>query len=361
MRLLAAILLLALGASHAEAAKPVEAFKQLREWFVACDNLRACMAFGFNDSASDFRTFLRISRAGEPDAQPEIEIFFQFEGVGAHSRLRLTFDDASLGGVPAEPLPVTVVDDETVKAKLPAALVPDFLAAVRKAAKLTVEDLGTPKANEGDDGKATVSMSGATASFLYMDEQQKRVGTVTALAAKGAKPASAVPALPALPVVRVAKPYEGGAPLPKAAPKAVVSAAKKLRAADFDESIEPEPLAARLSASKTLWGVVTEMPAYNYQYALYVVDNGRVRPVVFDDPTGERDKTHEATLPEFDPKTNILKTFYRGRGMGDCGGITEWGWDGEKFRMISTTLMTECRGVRSEQWPVTYRARVEYR
>jgi hypothetical protein len=356
MRLLVALLLLAFGAVQAEAAKQPEPDKQLRDWWVACNNLRVCWAFGFRDSLNDFRAHLRIVRAAEANAVPEVEIYFQHEGVGKHSRLKLSFDDASLGGLPAEPLIATVEDDEIVRVKLPPALVPEFLASVRKAAFLTVEDLGTPQANEGDDGKARISMSGATASLLFMDERQKRVGTVTALAAKGDKPASAVPAPPAMPEVRLAQPYKSSTPLPKTPPKAVLNAANKIRASDFEKENEPEPIVARLSASKTLWGLAVEMPAYNYRYAFYILENGRVRPAEFYDPTGARDSVNEVTLPELDPATNVIKTFYRGRGLGDCGGITEWGWDGEKFREITSTMMVECRGVRSERWPMVFRA-----
>ena len=40
--------------------------------------------------------------------------------------------------------------------------------------------------------------------MLYMDERQRRIGTVTALVRTGRQPASAVPAPPALPQVRIA-------------------------------------------------------------------------------------------------------------------------------------------------------------
>lgn len=360
MRPLVATLLVALGVTQAQAAKQPESFKQLREWFVACDNVRNCWAFGFRDSLSDFRAHLRVVRAPEANAVPEVEIYFQHEGVGKHSRLKLSFDDASLGGLPAEALPATVEDDEIVRVKLPPALVPEFLVSARKAAFLTVEDLETPKANEGDDGKARISMSGATASLLFMDEQQRRVGTVTALAAKGDKPASAVPEPPRKPIVRLAQPYKSSAPLPKTPPKAVLNVARKVTADDFDEASRPDPIVARLSASKTLWGVAVEVPAYNYRYAFYIVENGRVRPAEFYDPAGERDSVNEVTLPEFDPATNVIKTFYRGRGLGDCGSTHEWGWDGEKFREIFTTIMVECRGVRSDRWPTIFRAEAHW-
>jgi hypothetical protein len=345
MRLPLALLAVTLLATPASAE-----FRQLRDWFVACDNLRACMAFGFGTEA-DQGVHLRIARGPEAEAEPEITVAFTREGLG-ETRLRLAFNDASLPGLP-DSVPARPVGDDTVVATL--RFNQSLLDGLRKAETITVEEIG---AKPGENTIPKISLSGAVASLLFMDEQQKRVGTVTALAARGEKPASAVPAPPRMPVVRIAKPY-AGAPLPKAPPAAVVTAAREVSVPDLDEAEKPAPLAARLSPAKTLWGIAIEVPAYNYRYALYIVENGKVKPVQFDDPKGERDAPNEVTLPSFDPKTNILTTNYRGRGMGDCGSITQWAWDGTKFREINTILMVECHGVRPDRWPTSFRARAE--
>jgi hypothetical protein len=351
MRLPLALLALTLLAVPLLGTPASAEFKQLRDWFVACDNLRACMAFGFGTEA-DQGMHLRIARGPEAEAEPEITVAFTREDP-VEVRLRLAFDDASLPGLP-DSVPARPIGDDTLAATV--RFNQSLLDGLRKAATITVEEIG---ARPGETAIAKISLTGAVAALLFMDEQQKRVGTVTALAARGDKPAAAVPAPPPMPVVRVAKPYAGGAALPKAPPAAVLAAARKVSAPDMDEGEKPEPIAARLSAGKTLWGIPIEVPAYNYRYALYIVENRKVRPAQLDDPKGERDAPNEVTLPSFDPKTNILTTNYRGRGMGDCGSITEWGWDGGKFREISTIVMVECRGVRSDRWPTSFRARVE--
>lgn len=350
MRPLIGLTLLLLLASPATAAR--ERFKQLRDWYVSCDNLRACTAFGFGAEGDD-RAHLRIARGAEADAVPEVTVTLMRDGLDAGARLKLSFGDPALGGLPPEPVAVRLVDEDTAVVRIPWSEA--LAAALRKGEMLRVEEVGGAP---GGDGVPKISLAGAVASLLFMDEQQKRVGTVTALAAKGAKPASAVPAPPAMPVVRVAKPVTGGAPLPKTPPAAVLAAARKA-AADIDGVSRPEPFAVRLSATQTLWGVAIEVPAYNIRYALYLAEGGRVRPAVLHDPQGTRDAANEATLPEFDSATNTLRTFYRGRGIGDCGAISEWGWDGSRFRLISEILMAECRGVRPEHWPTSYRARRE--
>ncbi len=53
----------------------------------------------------------------------------------------------------------------------------------------------------------------------------------------------------------------------------------------------------------------------------------------------------------------VLSSFARGRGLGDCGVIADWAWDGGGFRLLGYTVMEECRGVPVDDWPVLYRAR----
>ena len=58
----------------------------------------------------------------------------------------------------------------------------------------------------------------------------------------------------------------------------------------------------------------------------------------------------------WDDKTHVLSSYFKGRGMGDCGGATEWVWDGTRFRVILQKAMGECQGAIA--WIPYYRARV---
>ena len=46
----------------------------------------------------------------------------------------------------------------------------------------------------------------------------------------------------------------------------------------------------------------------------------------------------------WDEGTRRLASFFKGRGLGDCGAGQEWAWDGEMFRLIHAEAMGECRG-----------------
>ena len=44
------------------------------------------------------------------------------------------------------------------------------------------------------------------------------------------------------------------------------------------------------------------------------------------------------------------------RGLGDCGDLRSYRWDGTRFRLTLARLMIACRGLAPEDWPVVYRS-----
>lgn len=191
----------------------------------------------------------------------------------------------------------------------------------------------------------------------YMDDRQKRVGTVTALLAKG--PVISVPTPPPLPVVAV--PPQTTAPPTKFR----ASDIKKYKGDDgcgvSADSFKPE--AFRLDATHTLVMVpaVCGKGAYNYfTTALIVPNRGMpITPAKFDAPggMGERGSTDPGLVnAAYDHKTRRLSTFAKGRGIGDCGVSQHFAWDGSSFRLVERSEMGECRG--SVDYIRTWRATV---
>src|SRR5215470_17345294 len=72
--------------------------KQFRDWIAACDNLRACGAYGFDAELSG-SNYIRLERAGAADAPLRITI-----AVDAQKdvKFKLAFDDPALAGLPTE-------------------------------------------------------------------------------------------------------------------------------------------------------------------------------------------------------------------------------------------------------------------
>jgi hypothetical protein len=194
--------------------------------------------------------------------------------------------------------------------------------------------------------------------MLWIDEQQKRVGTVTAVIGRGDKPASAVPPLPAAAVVRVARIAPG--PAPKMPSAAVLAKARK--ACDAAEELTAAEDATRLGGDQVMyWFRCEDMSgAYNYYYALVIAAPGgppRIAQFPFPPESSRRDDDADfAVNPVFDPKTGTLATLNKGRGLSDCGGQSEWVWDGTAFRMLATKGMPACKGIPAGDWPTLFRA-----
>jgi hypothetical protein len=53
---------------------------------------------------------------------------------------------------------------------------------------------------------------------------------------------------------------------------------------------------------------------------------------------------YSLTEPDFDPATKTLKSFHKGRGVGDCGSIGEWTWGNGNFNLKRFWHKEPCDG-----------------
>ena len=111
-------------------------------------------------------------------------------------------------------------------------------------------------------------MSGAVVSLLWIDEQQKRLGTVTALIRKGDKPASAVPRQPKAAVIVAAKPATGTPPL-KHAP-ALIAKGRALCGEEDEGSKLTESWPLGNNQFLHAFSCPDSSGAYNYRYGFLV-------------------------------------------------------------------------------------------
>ncbi len=351
------LLAVSLLACAAFAAGPAHAqTKQFRDWLAGCDNLRTCTAYGF-DSTQMGGAYVMLTRDGAAGAGLRVTIAVDVQNG---SKFKLSFDDAALGGLPAEAIAGETNNDDDFKRLVisdPKA-VETLIAGLRKAKKLIVTRIDAPGATASDPATTEISLTGVVAAMLWMDDQQKRVGTVTALVGRGDKPATAVPAPPALPVVTAVKmPTD---PKPAKAPAAVIA---KARSVCEDKKIIEEDDATRLGADQVMyWFPCTEKSgAYNFYSALVLAERGKpVREIELKLPrelaTKDNNGVEIAINAGFDESTQTLSLFDKGRGVGDCGESSDWVWDGRAFRLISYRQMPSCMGVAPGDWPVLYRA-----
>jgi hypothetical protein len=333
--------------------------KEFRDWLAACDNLRSCTAYGFDTDPGGY-AYVRLTRDGGGDAALRVTIAVN---VQDGSKFKVAFDDPALGGLPAEATAGASNPDDDLKRLVisdPKA-VETLLASLRKAKKLIVTRVDAPGATASDPAVTEISLNGVVAAMLWMDDQQKRIDTVTALVKRGTKPATAVPPPPASPVVTAVKVPPG----PKAdkAPTAPAAVIAKARAVCEDKTISESEDATRLAADQVMYWFPCrdKSGAYNFLYALVIDQRGKpLREVEFRLPrevAATADGGVEMNMnPGFDESTQTMTLFNKGRGIADCGQSSDWAWDGHGFRLIQSKQMPTCKGVAPNDWAVLYRA-----
>ncbi|MES2289036.1 MAG: DUF1176 domain-containing protein [Pseudomonadota bacterium] len=324
-----ALLALATAAVH-----PGE-LKTFRDWTVGCDNGRTCQAVSLMPEVPDDDSATMIVKRGPgANAIPEISLVPQNDGAaivaadGKRSGIRLVVKSGDVTILPADAL--------------------KMIATVTTAQRIEVLDAKGKRI-------ANISPAGASAALRYIDDQQKRVGTVTALVAKGAS--TVVPPAPALPIIIAPK-------VPKLLPAPYRAAEARKFAGDTDCGTDTsvfKPEAHRIDATHTL--VLAPTPcdngAYNY-FSVALIAGNRGTPLVkarFDASTGmggPDDPEPSLVNAEWDEKSRLLKTYAKGRGIGDCGSTQSFAWDGTRFRLAEQADMGECRG--STDYITTWRA-----
>src|SRR5262249_15067814 len=132
--------------------------KQFRDWIAACDNLRACNAYGFDAELSG-SSYIRLERAGAADAPLRITIAVDAQkGV----KFKLAYDDPALAGLPAEPVAGDANADDDFKrvAISDPQAVAAALASLRKAKTLVITRVDPAGAPPSDPIKSEISLSG---------------------------------------------------------------------------------------------------------------------------------------------------------------------------------------------------------
>jgi hypothetical protein len=97
---------------------------------------------------------------------------------------------------------------------------------------------------------------------------------------------------------------------------------------------------------------LVEVPCWSAAYQagsiVFVVDPAapaKARLLRFQAWDGKKlTSTFSLTLPDFDAEKKTLRSFHKGRGLGDCGTIGEWTWAGSDFKLTGTWIKDPCDG-----------------
>lgn len=319
--------------------------KQVKDWLGVCANTGACSAFGFSPEEDENGGYLIIQRDGGPSAPPHISIVFDPGDKQPTADWTLKLDGHPIAGAgPAH----AEGSDAGARAELTGHAASAVIGALRNGQSLQVL--------AGGKQQVAISLAGSAAILLWVDDQQGRLETVTALARPGPKPASSVPPPTPVPLIRAAAPVDQTGVL-EHAPKGMT---KGIEDCDLDPSITPDDTIARLAPGVMLWGPQCGMGAYNEVSVFFIGDeHGRnLKRVKFPEPPGADQASDDLLINvSFDPKSQTLASFSKGRGIGDCGQVTDWAWSGKAFVVISEDTMPACRGVPNDDWPPLFVSR----
>ena len=328
--------LVALGFAGSAAAQAAPATATFRDWLAVCGNDGACVAFG---KPREFGpAWVRVEMDAGPEAWPRIQFGYPDWSDGEQTpRFSLAIDGADLrtttniDGLPA-------LTGEAAR---------ETLARMTRGSSLTF--------NSGQD-PTEVSLSGASAALLWIDERQGRLDTPSALIRRGARSNEAVPAAPALPRLRAGAAASQAGLEGRSLPPALAGAADVGECLADEDLGDASPTVHRLGPDLLLWTIPCFRGAYNFGSVLWTTrdDGSDPRPLLLTNARGET--VTEIINGGYDPQTRQIDAFAKGRGIGDCGLAQRWLWTGQRFELLEETGMDDCFGVRADYWPVLWRA-----
>ena len=294
------------------------------DWAVACDNTRRCEAVGYQ-------------RDGE---EPAALYLRREAGPGQPVQLTLMLDTGR-GNVPGK---VTLKVGQTVLRDV----VPEQEIDEEQAAGLVAALLKGERAEvEAGTRRWSVSLNGASAALLKMDDLQGRVGTPGALVRKGTKKeASVLPALP-VPLLRAPPPARarpGDTRLLAAISKSISKRECGGLSGDKEEDErEKERSLGRLSGNKVLLLIKCGHGSYQSSSEAWIANDKppfAAEPAIL--PLDGKHNDNTVTNAHF--HEGELSSYDKWQATMECGSSVKWLWTGKGFALMSWETAAQCRG-----------------
>jgi len=351
-------------APHTATARQAE----FRAWTASC-SASACAA---TTATPGGRVILRFSRRNDPQADWQISFSGFEQDLRPGSPLGISVDYGPFRpfgpgrGYRLEPGRV-VIAGLTRSSPL--------FSALLRGRRATVEF----QHREGFAIPLDFSLSGLTASLLWIDEQQGRTGAPPSAALQGQPEQTIPPQTPPVPkqpeprdttdrtAIEKTPPAATQAedkPLPSGVPAQV----EKKHLADGDcvdyraKHMVESRIIDRLDANNILYALPCYTGAYNVIYRIYVHDSRYPEDVKRESFAGYSDERgwygrDELINVSYDKKTKVLSAFEKSRGLGDCGSTLSLRWiTGSFWRLEEYRYWRKCDGSHlPESWPVVYK------
>ncbi|MGZ0703421.1 DUF1176 domain-containing protein [Pseudomonas piscis] len=354
--------LLVLGAMACQAGELPELtplWQQQKGWISACDNRRDCQLLytpniQFAEQVNHLTLIIR-SQAG-----PEGRVQLQLEHQGAPFELQAL----RLDGQPLEPglLAALVQEPEAPDSTREQQYyrVDDQALARQWLARLQA---GHVLELPGEE-PAQVVLAALPHLLHRVDQVQHRRDTVSALAEPGEQPVSSVPRVRP---PRVLRPYPGVRPLGELERAGLLAAVQATlpppKAEEDDDYVMPPRIEVYpLTEQQALVFEFSDCGAYICQFD--ISSRSRTAPHGLQTlqmqalPAGSVD--HVGGINYY-PETGELSSFLMGRGIGDCGEMASWHFDGQAFQLTDYRRMPNCSGLGYDNWPVLWSTEVPKR
>lgn len=296
-----------------------------KDWGLQCDNTRTCRAVGYqSDSGDSEPVSIRLIREAGPDTPVLVDLQVLSESTPPPS-LQLKVGQFTVPGLSGD-MP-----------RIPAGQVARLLQELLKNEEATVT---------AGKSRWVLSLAGASAVLLKMDEAQGRVGTPGALVRRGARPEASVLAPAPTPVVNAVRPLaarSGDAALVK--PLLASIDLKEVSARCNGDAPQPADVQVhRLTERKVLLSIPCAMGAYNFGGLLWMAND---RP-----PYQPQQLDAEG---EFNESEGSVYSTMKVRGIGDCWSVQEWHFDGRGFVLTGESGDSMCRGFAGGAWQLPVR------
>ncbi|MEY5008557.1 MAG: hypothetical protein RL764_1873 [Pseudomonadota bacterium] len=339
------LLLLTLAMGVATPPKPGE-LRSFEDWSVGCDNGRSCTAVSLMEvETNENQLTLQIVRSGAPNAPAQLRIP-NIEQRTPNMRVALVRNDATVLAQATLP-----PEGQTLTISLDTALA----HGLAKGRFVTLQ---------GPMGErlGRASLRGVQAALQFVDAQQGRTNSVTALASPGPAPVTSLSPPPPLPAIVPTRP-------PRAEAFDLSAAdVEGLQARTGCELTDQPALPARaVRIDRRTWLALLPCSLGSYNIVtspILITGSGkgrRMKPAEFDFGPGfsQTDGVPLLSNATWDAQKGELASFSKGRGLGDCGSAETYVWDGRRFRLTYQIAMAECRGVLD--WIPVWRAEVRRR
>ena len=339
------------GSSYADFSALDQQVKFFDSWVVACNNQRECSINSLPPKA----TSVKPATAENAESPEQLGFYLALELKGlADNSIKLSVQDWSDEGgdfEEGESLNLTIDKQTFQLGKLKAKQVSDAAFAIpsEKTSEIFAAlQIGKQLEVKVGDSVLPVSLQGFTSSLQYIDEQQQRVDTPSALVKKNDKPFTAKPlALETLKPIRLKRVEEISVEKRNKIQEVIhqltssqACLAKAGNEDPFSDVIEV------LDKDHYLIGIKCTADDFNRQSLMLVAPKDKPEQAElaqFDQ--GVDDALLLGDYPAYTASDGSLLSHYRKSDLGDCGSTAEWIWNGSQFVLSRYDTMPECRGL----------------